>query len=111
MGHRFAILMPMLVPSSLRLPAPVKLGVRKMKEKLYYSVSRGKRAGTSLEPHRYEDGYFQAHKTNSRNDPDGKRVKTEAELVQLVRLGYHVRMSNIEAGHAPSTVKPEIICV
>lgn len=80
-----------------------------MKEKLHYTVAAGKRAGTALVPHRYEDGYYRAHKTNSRNDPEGKRVKTEAELVELVRLGYHVRMSNLAAGHSPSTVKPEIV--
>lgn len=80
-----------------------------MNEKLYYTVVQGKRAGTVLIPHLYEDGFFRAHKTNSRNDPEGKRVKTKSELVELVRLGYHVRMSNIGAGHSPSTVKPEII--
>lgn len=80
-----------------------------MREKLRYTVSRGKRAGIVLTPHLFEDGYFRAHKTNSRNDPEGKRVKTEAELVDLVRSGYHVRMSNLSHGHAPSTVKPEIV--
>ena len=80
-----------------------------MAEKLTYVVARGKRAGTVLTPHLYEDGYFRAHKTNSRNDPEGKRVKTVRELVDLVRSGYHVRMSNPERGHAPSTVKPEIV--
>jgi hypothetical protein len=80
-----------------------------MKEKLRYEVSRGKRRGVELSPHLYEDGYFRAHKTNSRNDPSGKKVKTEAELIALVRSGYHVRMSNVAKGHAPSTVKPEII--
>lgn len=79
------------------------------KERLYYVVKSGRRAGTELTPHLFEDGYFRAHKTNSRNDPDGKRVRTEAELVPLVRSGYHVRMSNVERGHAPSTVKPEIV--
>jgi hypothetical protein len=78
-------------------------------EKLEYVISRGKMAGVRLAPHRYEDGHFWAHKTNSRNDPEGKRVKTEAELVELVRLGYHVRMSNKSAGHPPSTVKPTIV--
>jgi len=78
-------------------------------EKLHYVVSRGIKEGTALSPHRYGDGYFQAHKTNSRNDPIGKRVQTVPELIQLVRLGYNVRMSNIDAGHSPSTVKPEII--
>lgn len=77
--------------------------------KLEYTVVRGRRAGVKLTPHRYEDGFFRAHKTNSRNDPDGKHVRTEAELVALVRLGYHVRMSNPTAGHAPSTVKPVIV--
>ncbi len=81
----------------------------KVAEKLHYVVSRGLKAGTVLFPHRYHDGFFQAHKTNSRNDPVGKRVKSEVELIQLVRLGYHVRMSNSGAGHSPSTVKPEII--
>lgn len=80
-----------------------------MAEKLHYVVSRGIKEGTVLSPHRYDDGYFQAYKTNSRNDPVGKRVKSEIELIQLVRLGYHVRMSNTGAGHSPSTVKPEII--
>jgi hypothetical protein len=77
--------------------------------KLTYTVRHGRRAGTVLTPHRYEDGYYQAHKTNSRNDPEGKRVRSIEELVDLVRLGYHVRMSNMAAGHAPSTVKPEVV--
>lgn len=77
-----------------------------MTEKLHYMIARGKRAGTVLTPHRFEGGYFQAHKTNSRNDPEGQRVKSESELV---RLGYHVRMSNVVASHPPSTVKPEIV--
>lgn len=76
---------------------------------LTYTIKRGKRAGLKLTPHRYDDGFLQAHKTNSRNDPEGRRVRTEAELIDLVRLGYHVRMSNMAAGHAPSTVKPVII--
>jgi len=79
-----------------------------MKIKLQYVVARGKNRGTVLTPHWYE-GYFQARKTNSRNDPVGERVKTETELVDLVRSGYHVRMSNPKKGHAPSTVKPEIV--
>jgi hypothetical protein len=80
-------------------------------EKLHYVISRGKKAGTTLAPHRYGGGYFLAHKTNSRNDPEGRRAKSESELIELVRLGYHVRMSNIRSGHPPSTVKPEIIHV
>ena len=79
-----------------------------MSEKLRYVVSRGKKEGMVLSPHRYKDGFFRAHKTNSRNDPLGKKVKTEAELVELVRLGFYIRMSNMDAGHPPSTVKPEI---
>lgn len=78
------------------------------KERLRYVVKRGRRAGIELTPHLFEDGFFRAHKTNSRNDPEGKRVRTEGELVPLVRSGYHVRMSNLAKGHAPSTVKPEI---
>ena len=80
-----------------------------MKEILHYVVSRGKRAGTVLSAHCYADGYFQAHKTDSRDDPDGMRVRTEAGLVDLVRRGYHVRMGNPGTGHAPSTVSPEIV--
>ena len=83
-----------------------------MKEKLRYIVKRGKNAGIILTPHLYEDGFFRAHRTNSRNDPageEGKRVVKEAELIPLVRAGYHVRMSG--KGHAPSTVKPEIVVV
>jgi hypothetical protein len=79
------------------------------KEKLRYVVARGKKTGIELTPHLFEDGHFRAHKTNLRNDPEGKRVRTEAELISLVRSGYHVRMSNPAKGHAPSTVKPEII--
>ncbi|MCW5631815.1 MAG: hypothetical protein KIT17_00615 [Rubrivivax sp.] len=75
---------------------------------LTYTVRHGRRAGTLLTPHRYNDGHYRAHKTNSRNDPEGRRVGTLDELVDLVRLGYHVRMSNMAADHAPSTVKPEI---
>ena len=33
---------------------------------------------------------------------------TIEELVELAYQGYHIRMSNIPAGHAPSTVKPVI---
>ena len=76
---------------------------------LTYIVLRGHHAGLSLTPHRYEDGHYRAHRTNSRNDPEGKRVRTIEELIELVRLGYHVRMSNMAAGHAPSTVKPEVV--
>lgn len=75
---------------------------------LNYTVKRGRRAGVVLTPHRFEDGCFRAHRTNSRNDPEGRRVRTMEELMDLVRLGYHVRMSNVSAGHPPSTVKPVI---
>lgn len=78
--------------------------------KLTYTVKRGKKTGITLTPHWFleDGGHFRAHKKNSRDDPEGKRVKTESELLDLVRLGYHVRMSNIAMGHAPSTVKPTI---
>lgn len=78
-----------------------------MSEKLMYRVSRGKDRGMVLRPHKYQDGCFRAHKTDSKNDPDGREVATEAELIDLVREGYHVRMSC--PGHAPSTVKPDIV--
>ena len=71
--------------------------------KLTYTILRGRNKGLTLTPHRYADGFFLAHKTNSRNDPQGRRVRREAELVELVRAGYHVRMSNPDASHAPST--------
>jgi hypothetical protein len=80
-----------------------------MAEQLIYQVKRGKDIGLELKPHRYQDGFYWAHKTNSRNDPEGQKVKTIEELIDLVRSGYHVRMSNPVAGHAPSTVKPEIV--
>lgn len=78
--------------------------------RLIYIVKRGKNTGAQLRPHWFADagGYFQAHKTNSRNDPEGRRVRTESDLIELVRLGYHVRMSNMVIGHNPSTVKPTI---
>ena len=39
---------------------------------LVYIVKRGKNTGAQLRPHWFTDagGYFQAHKTNSRNDPE-----------------------------------------
>ena len=37
-----------------------------------------------------------------------RRVGTEPELLDLIRLGYPVRMSNIAAAHAPFTVKPDL---
>ncbi len=80
-----------------------------MTEKLRYVVTRGKNVGIVLTPHLYRGGYFRAHKTNSRKDPNFKRVVEESELIALVRSGYHVRMSNLAKGHSPSTVKPEII--
>lgn len=41
-------------------------------QKLIYVVSRGRRAGTVLSPHRFADGFYRAHRSNSRNDPEGK---------------------------------------
>ena len=78
--------------------------------RLTYIVNRGKSKGITLTPHWFleDGGHFRAHMTNSRSDPEGKRVKTEHELIALVRQGYHVRMSNMSLGHAPSTVKPTI---
>ncbi len=83
-----------------------------MEGRLRYIVKRGKNAGIILTPHLYEDGCFRAYKTNSRNDPNGKEgkcVTKESDLISLVRSGYHIRMSNPTKGHAPSTVKPEIV--
>lgn len=79
--------------------------------RLTYTIKRGKNIGIELSPHWFAEsgGHFRAHKTNSRNDPEGRRVKTERELIELVRLGYHVRMSNMQIGHAPSTVQPSIL--
>ena len=74
--------------------------------KITYTVKSGRNVGVILTPHRYGDGTFRAHKTNSRSDPQGRRVKTKAELAALIADGYHVRMSNMTAGHAPSTVRP-----
>lgn len=78
--------------------------------KLTYTVKRGKNSGVTLTPHWFteEGGYFRAHKNNSRTDSEGRRAKTESDLIELVRLGYHVRLSNIGMLHAPSTVKPTI---
>lgn len=76
--------------------------------RITFTVQRRRRSGVVLTPHRFGDGMFHAHKTNSRNDPEGRGVRMEDELVDLVRLGYYVRMSNMGAGHAPSTVKPTI---
>lgn len=77
---------------------------------LIHIVKRGKNIGALLRPHWFTDagGYFLAHKTNSRNDPEGRRVRTESDLIELVRLGYHARMSNMAIGHHSSTVKPTI---
>ena len=80
-----------------------------MSEVLLYVVTQGGKTGIVLRPHKYKDGFFKAYKTNSRNDPEGKLVRTEHELIALVRSGYNVRMSNLEEGHAPSTVKPRIL--
>ena len=80
-----------------------------MNKMLLYVVTRGEKIGIVLRPHKYKDGFFRAYKTNSRNDPQGKSVRTELELIELVRAGYNVRMSNPEEGHAPSTVKPRIL--
>lgn len=76
--------------------------------RITYIVARGRRAGIVLTPHLYQDGCYRAHKTSSRTDPEGKRVHSIDELVDLVQQGYSVRMSNVAAGHPPSTVHPEI---
>lgn len=39
------------------------------------------------------------------------RVKTEAELVPLVKKGYGVRMSNPEIGQAPSLISSNKITI
>lgn len=74
--------------------------------KLRYVVKRGRSVGTVLTPHLHEDRHYVVSLT--RFEKDYKRVKDEQELVEWVKKGYSVRMSNsaTESHRSPSLISP-----
>jgi hypothetical protein len=76
-------------------------------QKLTYTVTRGKAAGTVLTPHLHSDGSFVVSKT--RFEKDYTRVNQESDLPAWVTQGYSVRMSNPSAGCPPSLIAPKSI--
>jgi hypothetical protein len=79
------------------------------KPSLLYVVKQGTGAGISLYPHLHRDGNYVASFTRFKKDYI--RVRTKAELIQLVKLGYKIRMSNSSHPNhkAASLVKPMLI--
>lgn len=63
--------------------------------KLTHTIHSGKKTDATVMPHWFleDGGHLRAHKTKSRNGPEGKRVKLEAKLIELVQLGDLLRIS------------------
>lgn len=73
-------------------------------------VQRGKYVGTILRPHRHTDGTYVISKT--RLEKDYIRVSTLEEVVEGIKRGLKVRMSNPDAGvTAASLISPENIII
>jgi hypothetical protein len=77
--------------------------------RLHAIVKRGQAAGTVLRPHRHADSCFVVSKT--RFEKDYIRVSDEALLMDWVRQGYSVRMSNVDVRgtRSPSLIAPSSI--
>lgn len=73
---------------------------------MHAKVTRGKFTGALLTPHRHADGCYVVSKT--RFERDYIRVTSEAEIIEWLRRGYRLRMSNPAVG-APSLIAPESI--
>ncbi|RWM88949.1 MAG: hypothetical protein EOR84_25625 [Mesorhizobium sp.] len=75
---------------------------------LHAFVSRGKRMGELLFPHKHEDGTYVVSKT--RFEDDYVRVGNESEILSWLEKGFGLRMSNPDKGiKAPSLIMPESI--
>jgi hypothetical protein len=74
---------------------------------LSYTVTRGKEKGVILTPHLHDDGTYVASMTKF--EKDYVRVKTLAELCDLLKRGYRIRMSNqaSEKHRGPSLISAE----
>lgn len=79
--------------------------------KLQATVKRGKAIGTTLTPHRHDDGCYVVSMT--RFEKDYIRVPSAAALPGWVAKGYRVRMSNplVPNHRAPSLIAPASITV
>lgn len=89
-------------------PTQFSLKVKQM-QKLSYVVKRGRSVGTVLTPHLHVDNHFVVSLT--RYERDYQRVKEEQDLVEWVRKGYSVRMSNqsVKSHRSPSLISPNSI--
>ena len=71
--------------------------------KIIAQVKRGKYAGTSLHPHRHNDGAYVVSLT--RFEKDYVRVENLEAVAAYVKKGFSVRMSNVAEGiHATSLI-------
>lgn len=79
--------------------------------KLHAIVKRGKAIGTTLVPHRFDDGCYVVSLTRFKRDYI--RVRSEADLPVWVAKGYSIRMSNplIPEHKAASLIAPASIHV
>jgi hypothetical protein len=74
---------------------------------LYFDVRRGENTGIRLTPHKFKDKTF--HVAKKKGD-QYVHLETEEQVVQYLRSGYSLRMSNRKENHAPSLIAPESIC-
>ena len=73
---------------------------------LFATVSRGKKIGTRLLPHRFKDDRFHVHLGK-----DGPYIPIAdyRDIPSYLANGYSLQMSDRGRGHAPSLIKPESI--
>ncbi len=72
-----------------------------------YVVTRGRKEGVVLTPHKGDDGNFVASTTRFKKDY--VKVERVADLIQLIQKGYGVRMSNQDSDthRGPSLIRPQ----
>jgi hypothetical protein len=73
---------------------------------LYYDIRFGKDMGVRLTPHRFRDWNFRA--SRGKFGPH-RFVHAESELIQYIRQGWSIRMSNPQASCPPSLITPKSI--
>jgi hypothetical protein len=73
---------------------------------LFATVSRGKKLGTRLFPHRFNDNRYHVHL--------GKEgpyipISDYRDIPSYLANGYSLQMSDATQSHAPSLIRPESI--
>jgi hypothetical protein len=69
---------------------------------LTYTINKGLNQGKKLYPHRNKEGFYIASFTRFKKNY--VYVRTEEELLDLIKKGYKIRMSNPREGIPPSLV-------